>query len=294
MAQLVLVAGASGALGRHAISELKARGYRVRALTRNPERTRATCPGVDELHPADALEPATLRGACEGAEAVFSCLGAAVSPSFSGHLGRKPFSAVDYPANRNLLEAALAARVSKFVYVSALSAEKGRHLDYMDAHERVVDALRASGMDYAVLRPAGFFSAMGELVDMARKGALPVLGDGSAKTNPIHEADLAALCADAVKDGTRERDIGGPETFTRKQIAEMAFAALGRPPKLRHVPAWLARAMPPVLRLVNPRVAAVTAFLAEVTTHDSVAPAYGTRRLEAYFRDRAAAVAPTS
>jgi hypothetical protein len=52
--------------------------------------------------------------------------------------------------------------------------------------------------------------------------------------------------------------------------------------------------MPPVLRLVNPRVAAVTAFLAEVTTHDSVAPAYGTRRLEAYFRDRAAAVAPTS
>lgn len=285
MTQLVLVAGASGVLGRHAISELKARGYRVRALTRNPERTRASCPEVDELHPADALEPATLRGACEGVQVVFSCLGAAVSPSFSGHLGRKPFSAVDYPANKNLLEAALAARVSKFVYVSALTAQKTRHLDYMDAHERVVDALRSSGLDYAVLRPSGFFSAMGELVDMARKGAVPVMGNGLAKTNPIHEADLAALCVDAIKDSSRERDIGGPEIFTRKQIAEMAFAAIGRPPKLRHVPVWLPRVASPLLRLINPRVAAVTAFLAEVTTHDSVAPAHGTRKLEAYFHE---------
>jgi len=288
MSELVLVAGATGALGRHVISELKSRGHRVRALTRNPERLRAQSPEVHEVHKADALDAASLKGACDGVSVVFSCLGAAVSPQFSGELGRKPFSAVDYPANKNLVDAAKAAKVSKMVYVSALSAERNRHLDYMDAHEKVVDELRASGLEYAVLRPAGFFSALGELVDMARKGPLPVLGDGTARTNPIHDADLAKLCVDAIQDSTRERDVGGPEVLTRKQIAELAFSAVGRPVKLRMVPAGMARAMAPMLRLFNPRVAAVTAFLAEVTTHESIAPTHGSRRLEDYFRERAA------
>src|SRR5687767_3307891 len=98
----VLVAGATGALGRHVVAALRARAYPVRALTRDPARA-ARLLGLEPaaLVRADALVPATLRGAADGAAVVFSCAGASVQPSL-GH-GRRSFTAVDHPANANLL-----------------------------------------------------------------------------------------------------------------------------------------------------------------------------------------------
>ena len=64
-------------------------------------------------------------------------------------------------------------------------------------------------------------------VNLARRGVVPVFGSGEWLTNPIHEADLARAAAQAVTDhspGLTELPLGGPEVFTRKQIAEMAFA----------------------------------------------------------------------
>ena len=277
----VLLAGASGHLGRCVAKELKARGYVVRALARRPERLDAT---ADEAVQGDLLDPATLGPACAGVHVVFSCAGA--SMRLGGFGDRRGPMEVDWRGNANLLAAARAAGVRRFVYVSVYGAEGMRALEYTGAHERFADELRASGMEHAIVRPTGFFSFFGEIAKLAKRGRGVVIGSGEARTNPIHEADLAEVCADAVAEGEREIGVGGPDVFTRAEIVELAFRAVGRPApkKLTHVPPGGFRGAAAVLKPLNRRIAALLAFGADVSQVDCVAPAYGTRRLEDYFR----------
>ncbi|HET7232403.1 MAG TPA: SDR family oxidoreductase [Longimicrobium sp.] len=275
----VLVAGASGQLGRHVVDELRRRGYRVRALSRRPERL--TGP-VDEAVRGDLLDPASLGAACEGVDVIFSCAGS--SMDLNDLRDRRGPLEVDWGGNRNLLAAARGAGVRRFVYVSVFGGQAMRHLEYTDAHERFVDELAGSGIDHAIIRPTGFFSFFGEITKMARRGRGIVIGSGEARTNPIHEADLALVCADAVAAGPREVPAGGPETLTRAEIVRVAFRALGREPRLTRVPPGFFRAAGAVTKPLNRRLAALLAFGAEVSQVDCVAPAHGTHRLEDFFR----------
>lgn len=283
----MLLAGAGGTLGRLVAAELRRRGVTVRALSRR--RNPAWAGEVDEVRHADARDPRTLLGAGDGVDVVFSSLGASVSPS--PFVGWRPYTRIDAPANLALLAEARRAGVERFVYTSLNGGAQSRQLDYAEGHERVVDALRASGLAGTVLRPTGFFTAMGDLVDMARRGFVPVFGDGSALTNPIDERDLAGIAADEVlstTSGWREVAAGGPDQFSRRAIAELAFAVLGRRPRLIPVPSWLAATMSRALRLVNPRAGHFLAFAHHVMTHPCVAPPVGTRRLTDAMQARAA------
>lgn len=237
---------------------------------------------VDQVK-ADALDPRQLEGTCEGADVVFSCIGASVQPAV--RKGRRSFENVDTPANLNLLREAENAGVNRFVYVSVAGHERFGHLRYVRAHETVVDRLLESGLSGAVVRPPGFFSAFREVLAMAEKGAIPVIGDGSARTNPIHDVDLAGMCADAVEGINQELVAGGPEILTRREIAELAFEALGREPKIRYVSPTLLRGMAPLMRPFSPRMADLTAFYTEVSTQDLVVPIAGTRLLRDYFQE---------
>src|SRR5438105_4946938 len=97
----VLVAGATGRLGREVVEELKARGHRVRALARSARRLDALRDVADELCVANALDPRSLPAALSGVDGVFSCLGASVIPMPC--YGRLGFSDIDFPANKNLI-----------------------------------------------------------------------------------------------------------------------------------------------------------------------------------------------
>src|SRR4051812_19469700 len=76
----VLVAGATGALGRHVVRELVARGHRVCALTRRSEGANLLALPPEAIVRADALDARSLEGCCHGIDVVFSCVGASVSP----------------------------------------------------------------------------------------------------------------------------------------------------------------------------------------------------------------------
>lgn len=282
----VLVAGAAGALGQHVTRELVDRGHHVRALTRTSRLPEDLLPRV-EVVTADARDLASLDGACDGRDALFSCLGASVIPEMAR--GRRSFRAVDTPANLNLLTAAGAAAVRRFVYVSVAGHEELSHLAYVAAHEAVVRALRRSPLSGCVIRPPGFFAAFLEVVRMAERGAVPVIGDGSALTNPIDERDLAAVCADAVEGEIGEVSAGGPEVLTRKRIVELAFAVLGKDVRTRSLPPAVLRAMAPLIRPLNARVADLTAFYTAVSTRDLVVPRVGRRTLADYFAEVASA-----
>ena len=280
----VLVAGASGRLGRHVLEELAARGHATRALVRDPARVGAGTAG--EVFVGDARDPRSLRGACEGVGAVVSALGASLA------LGLTPrgatFREVDLLANLNLLAEAGRAGVGKFVYVSLYGAERLRGLAYVDAHEEFVAALRASGLAHAVVRPTGFFYVFGEIFKMAARGRVALIGDGSARTNPVHERDVARACAEALETGETELAVGGPETYTRRGVAELAFGALGRPPKISSLPPRVVLALTAPLKLFDRRLYDLLEFGVAASTNDLVAPAYGTRGLAEYFRGLAA------
>ncbi len=276
----ILVAGATGYLGGFVARELKARGHFVRALARSPEKLD---PGsADEVVEAEVTRPETLEGVCDDVDAVFSSIG--ITRQRDG----LTFRDVDYQGNKNLLEAALEAGVEKFVYVSALHGPKLRHLDIVDAHEAFVDELKATGIEYAVLRPTGYFSDLGEVLSMARKGRVWLFGSGEARVNPIHGADLAVSCADAIDGETAgeatEIEVGGPETLTWNQVAALAFEVLGRPARISRVPEWLTWPVVRLVRLLNRHQGELLAFFLCLATTDVVAPKAGTHTLEAHFR----------
>ena len=282
----VLVAGASGQLGRHVVASLARQGQWVRAVIRDPARPGPARDLAQSVIAADLRRPDTLADVCRGIDAVISCAGAPMRLDFGGD--RASFTAVDFEGNRNLLGIARAARVETFVYVSLFGGERLRATEYADAHERFVAVLGASGLAHVVVRPTGYFSFFAETVRLARRGLGPVLGPGTVRTNPVHEADVAEACVDAIgraEPGGLELPLGGPDVYTRREIVELAFTVLGRRPRLVHVPAALFAGIAPLLRPINPRVAALLEFGAAVSVTDVVAPAIGRRPLREYFEE---------
>jgi nucleoside-diphosphate-sugar epimerase len=136
----------------------------------------------------------------------------------------------------------------------------------------------------------GFFLG---ILTLASKNQGIVIGDGSARTNPIHEADAARACVEALDfSAPAHIPVGGPIVYTRKQIVELAFECLGKPPAVRHVPRWVFPPITAMVRLVNRRIAGLYEFGTAVTQSDCLAPAYGTERLEDYFRKAAECPSP--
>jgi len=261
------------------LRELKRRGHFVRALARSPERVIATAP--DQLVHAEITRPETLAAACDGIECVFSSVG--ITRQRDGLTWRE----VDYRGNLNLLRVARAAGVSRFVYVSLFDGPRLRHLDIVAAHEDFVDELKASGLEWIVIRPTGYFSDLKEVYDMAGRGRVYLFGTGEHRVNPIHGEDLASVCADAIEAGEagRDVDVGGPRVFAWREIAEIALQARGKPCRITAIPLWTVR---PVVRLVRPfsrHRAELLRFFMTMATRDFLAPATGVHDLEQFYRD---------
>ncbi|MBM3163605.1 MAG: SDR family oxidoreductase [Chlorobi bacterium] len=283
----VLVAGASGYLGRYVVREFARRGYAVRALVRSPEKLASEGPNlepavasmVEEIHRGDAADPASLKDACRGVDIVFSCMG--LTKPQEGVTSEK----VDHLGNRALLEDAMTHGVRKFIYISVFNAEKMMEVDVVKAHELFVKDLQSSGMPFTVIRPTGFFSDMGMFLSMARSGHMFMLGDGENHVNPIHGADLANICVDAVESSAIEISAGGPDTYTFNETVEMAFQAVGKSPWITHIPMWIGDAALFVTGIFNKSLAGVLAFAVSVSGLDNVAPPTGTHHLGDFYRE---------
>lgn len=282
----VLVAGATGYLGKHVVQAFKRRGYWVRALTRDKDRLFEPGPftapalspeDVDDVFEGQLGNSETLSGLADDIDIVFSCVG--ISRQRDG----LTFDDVDYGYNKRLIELAKAAAVDKFVYVSMQGAENLMQLAITQAHEKVVDELKASGLAYRVVRPCGYFSDMGALFDMANKGRVYLVGGGENKMNPIHGRDLAEVCVDTTEGGELDVEAGGPEIMTQRQAAELAFDVAGNPVKFTVVPMWLARLLVRLIRLLSTQFGDLADFIVTAGEFDGVGPKRGTTTLRSYF-----------
>ena len=285
----VLVAGSTGYLGKYVVQEFKERGYWVRALARHPQKLEEVGPflepavkdKVDEVFIGEVTRPETLHGLCDGIDIVFSSIG--ITRQRDG----LTFHDVDYQGNKNILNIAADRPVERFIYVSVLNAHMFMHLAIVKAHEDFVRELRHSGLNYAVMRPTGYFSDMSEFFQMATSGRVYLIGNGETRINPIHGADLARVCVDAVTGNEHEVPAGGPVTYRQREIAELAFSVLGKRPRVTAIPLWLADLGVKIIRPFNRQMSDFVEFFLAAGRSDAVAPAAGTHTLKAYYEELA-------
>ncbi len=285
----VLVAGATGYLGRFVARELKQRGYWIRVLARNPKKLEQTGPylqpavinEIDDLFLGEITRPETLKGLCENIDIVFSSVG------ITRQKDKLTYRDVDYKGNRNILDLALKNDVSKFIYVSVFNAHLVGHLAIVKAHEDFVRDLKNYGKDYVIIRPTGYFSDMSEFLAMARKGRVYLIGEGNNKINPIHGADLAKVCADAITGKETEIPVGGPNIYSIKEIVDLAFSTLNRKTRITRISPALANLSVKAIRPFNKQLSDLVDFFVVAGQHDGVAPATGCHNLKTYYEELA-------
>jgi uncharacterized protein YbjT (DUF2867 family) len=131
----VLLAGASGYLGRFIANELEKQGYPVRIILRNRKDIPFDTKNMEVVW-SEVTKPESLTGILEGIDVVISTVG--ITKQKDGFT----YMDVDYQANKNLLEESKKAGAKKFIYVSAFNADKIRHLKIAAAKEKFVDELK--------------------------------------------------------------------------------------------------------------------------------------------------------
>jgi uncharacterized protein YbjT (DUF2867 family) len=274
----VLVAGATGYLGRIVLQAFKKKGFRVRALARNESRLVELKNCVDEKIIGEITNANSLKGICDDVDTVFSSIG--ITKQKDG----LTYMDVDYQGNLNLLNEAVKSGARKFIYVSVLNGNQLRKLKICEAKERFVEKIKKSGLDYCVIHPNGFFSDMTEFYDMSKKGRIYLFGNGNQIANPIHGEDLAKVCVSAIESNDHEIEVGGPETLTQNEIARLAFNAVGKKPKIVHIPEWVRQTILRISKLfMNSQDFGPVEFFMNVMAMEMIAPEYGKHTLREFF-----------
>lgn len=240
----VLVAGATGYIGRYVVRELVARGHEVVCLIRNagpsgadgalpvdPALSGAEC-RICDVTRSEQLERHGLRG--ESFDAVISCLASRTG-------GIRDSWAIEHDANLALLHAARTAGAARFVLLSAICVQRPK-LAFQHAKLAFEARLQDAALDWSIVRPTAFFKSVAGQIPRIQAGK-PFLmfgrGDGPA-CKPISEADLARYIADCLdRDDRRNRilPIGGPgPALSVRARGELLFSLSGRKPRFRHLP----------------------------------------------------------
>jgi len=284
----ILVIGATGYLGRHLVTELKRRAYRVRVLVRSRERAQADGPFgspaltdlVDEWIIGDVTDPEITAGICDGVDRVVSSLGVTRQKA-------DPWD-IDFRGNLAVLRDAERAKIRSFGYVGVLHSETGTSAT-MRAKTAFSEVVRRSSVAAQIINPSGYFSDLTDLLTMARAGMSLHLGTGETKLNPIHGADLAHFIADRVPDAPGRWDVGGPDILTYRQLEELAFNAVGKKPHSIGVPGQVLRSAEWIADRISPRISNLTRFFGEGLATDAVGLPTGTHHIAEYFREHAQA-----
>ena len=276
----VLVAGATGYLGRSVVQEFKKHGFWIRALARDANKVKNLSEYIDEKFIGEVINTNSLSGICKDIDIVFSSIG------ITKQKANLTYMDVDYQGNMNLLEEAKKEEVSKFIYISVFNAENMQNLKGIQAKVRFEEELKKSGLDYSIVYPNGFFSDMLEYLQMAKKGKGYVFGSGEYRINPIHGEDLAEVCVSAATGGEKEINVGGPDVLTHNEILAIAFESLGKTEKISRIPNWVRNFLLAILRIfISLKTYGPLEFFMTVLAQDMVAPIYGKHHLKDFFEE---------
>ncbi len=271
----LVVAGASGTIGRALVSECVSRSFAVTALVRDE----GSAP-LEELQGAlirgvDLSDRAAVTTALEeiAPDIVISCIA-----SRSG--SPKDAKAVDLDANLNLLAACEVSRAHQFILLSAICVQRPK-LAFQRAKLAFEAALAEAPINHTIIRPTAFFKSLSGQVERVRGGKpFMIFGNGElTRCKPISDADLARFIADRIGDKASFGailPIGGPgPAITLKQQGELVFEAAGIPPRFQSVPTFLFSAASAILSLGAP----FSSWFAEQAEYARIARYYATESM---------------
>ena len=255
----VFVTGSTGFVGAHLVKALCARGDRVTALVRRPALAQQLGWGPEvRLVPGDLDNENALREGCTGVDVVYHVAG-----KISGR-NAADYMATNRDGTANVLEAALGGGVRRFVLVSSLAVAgpttPGHPIDEQRPPQPVTDYGRSKlaaevlvraipgSLEWAIIRPPVVYGewdrATLKIFQLAKRGVVPLFGDGSQELSVIHAEDLAQALIAA---GTSPAAAGHvyfaahPSTTSSRNLALAAGRALGKTPKIVPVPPLVAR-----------------------------------------------------
>ena len=258
----ILVTGANGFVGGHTVPALLSAGHRVVAMVRGQSAGQTVLgrlPAADrsgvELREADVTRPATLAPAMAGVDAVVHLV--AIPRDFNGGAD---LARINTEGTRAVLGAMTAAGVKRLVHMGALGVADDPRLHYASSKAKAEAAVRASGLDWTILKPSlqfgpgdGFFNIAAGLVRLS-PGIVPVPGDGKSRFQPIFVGDVAEVVVRSLADPATigaTFELGGPRIWTYREITQEILHALGKRRVILPMPVPLIRLVAGTAELVH-------------------------------------------
>ncbi len=233
---MILIVGASGELGSRITKRLIEAGKPIRILAReNPSYQTLGNSGA-QIVKGDLKDADSLAVACQGIDTVITTASAVMRG------GEDTLESVDLHGTANLIKAAQAAGVKHFIYVSSTVADPTSQDAYAGAKGKSEQRLRASGMNYTILRPyifLDFWLYMLVGTPLQAGQVITLVGQGDHKHSFVALQDAAAFAVAVVDNPTAHNQdllIGGPQPVCLTEVVEQVSQLMGKQLAVNYVP----------------------------------------------------------
>ena len=230
----VVVFGGGGFLGRRLVHRLTTEGMTVRVAVRHPDHARIKLQsiGFDRVTvvPADVRDQASVAAAIAGADAVVNTVSAYVEK------GGVTFETVHVQGAQTVAREAIAAGVTRLVLVSGIGADPDSSSPYIRARGRGELMVQQAFPGATIVRPGALFghgdALFSMLAELARLlPALPLIGGGHTRLQPVFVEDVAEAVANILADpGTvgRTYELAGPGVYTLRELVRMTLHLMSK------------------------------------------------------------------
>jgi uncharacterized protein YbjT (DUF2867 family) len=281
---MFLLTGATGDLGRRIIKRLREEEKPVRAFVRLTSRYAELESRGAQIFIGNLLEERDIQKACQGVRYVISTHGA-------NETSEGTAETLDYRANVDLIDAAKAAGVEHFVFISVLGADRGyEDAPVFKAKRAIENYLQASGLNYTILRPSGFASNLVPLAERFKQsGVYFTIGDLRIRSSIVSTDDLARIAVDAVSvEAARNQTfaVGGPEIIERSNIPKIFEQVFNREPIVINPPIGAVDAIRTAVGFFNPEAQQSLGTLRTLLSNEFYCTAAEIERLESVFNMR--------
>jgi uncharacterized protein YbjT (DUF2867 family) len=239
---MLLLTGATGAVGSQLLPLLLESGQPVRCLVREPRRLgeRRVSVQITLGDLAELSDPYLLRQALRGVDTVIH-----LAATIRDQPPRR-IEELNGLATVRLLRAAESFGVERFVFFSAINASTTQRTRFFRAKALAEQAVASSPLDSIVFSPSIVYDHSDPWITLLRRFSflpvMPVSGSGQARYQPIWAHDVARCVVGALqRDAGSRYELAGPETLSYDEISDLVSRASGRPRPLLHLPLPLVR-----------------------------------------------------
>lgn len=274
---MYLVTGATGSLGRRIVRQLRENEQVVRAFVRLSSRFGELEDRGANIFIGDLKQERDIIKACRDVKYIIST-----------HGSGSDAQALDYRANIDLIDQAIANQVEHFVFISVLGVDRGYDDSATFKAKREVEKyLIASGLNYTILRPSGFANNLIPLAERFRDtGIYFSIGEQKNRSSIVSTDDLAKIAIASCQIATAKNQIfavGGPDILKREDIPRIFSRLFHQDPIVINPPIQLFDGLRAGVGLINPQINKALGTLRTLLAHEFFCTQDEISRLESTF-----------